>query len=173
MDHQGVASTEREPEVEELYPLGPVLDLLQEWWALNHALERVSRSMSSRLGVTAPQRMVLRVIGRYPGINPGQLARLLHLDPSTVSSALRRLEARGVLRRRQTGSDRRQVSLGLTARGRALDVDDDQTIEGALSRVVARTPPQDLAAVRAFLFAFVEALDHVRVTNSEPPPDGG
>lgn len=140
------------------FPLGPVLGLLREWWALNHAFERTSRRMAARLGVTAPQRMVLRVIGRYPGMGPGTLARVLHLDAGTISATVRRLEEAGVVRRRQTSRDRRRVALGLTAKGRALDGDDEQTIEGALARVLARVPPGDVAAVRGFLAAFAEEL---------------
>lgn len=148
------------------FPLGPVLDLLREWWALNHAFERTSRRMATRLGVTAPQRIALRVIGRYPGIGPGDLAEVLHLDAGTISVTVRRLEAAGVLKRRQTSRDRRRVSLGLTAKGRTLDADDEHTIEGALSRVLARVKPGDVAAIRAFLGAFAEELE--RDSGDEP-----
>lgn len=140
------------------FPLGPVLGLLREWWALDHAFERASRRMVSRLGVTGSQRIALRVIGRYPGIGPGDLAKVLHLDPGTISATVRRLEQAGILKRRQTGHDRRRVALGLTAKGHGLDGEDEQTIEGALARVVARFPAEDVAVVRAFLAAFVEEL---------------
>jgi MarR family transcriptional regulator, organic hydroperoxide resistance regulator len=143
------------------YPLGPALGLLREWWALNHAFERTSRRMASRLGVTAPQRMVLRVIGRYPGIGPGKLAEVLHLDAGTISATVRRLEESGVVKRRQTSRDRRRVALGLTAQGRELDGADEQTIEGALARVIESVPPEHVAVVRSFLASFVRELEHV------------
>lgn len=140
------------------FPLGPVLGLLREWWALDHAFERASRGMVSRLGITGSQRIALRVIGRYPGIGPGDLARVLHLDPGTISATVRRLEQAGIIKRRQTGRDRRRVALGLTAKGHSLDGDDERTIEGALARVVARFPAAEVAVVRSFLAAFVEEL---------------
>lgn len=149
------------------YPLGPVLSLLREWWALNHAFERTSRRMAARLGVTAPQRMVLRVVGRFPGIGPGSLSRLLHLDAGTVSATVRRLEEARVLKRRQTSPDRRRFALGLTAKGRALDADDEQTIEGALARVIARVGTDNVRVVQAFLAAFAEELGAV----APPEPD--
>ncbi len=145
------------------FPMGPVLDLLREWWALDHAIEQTSRRMASRLGVTAPQRIALRVIGRYPGIGPGALAELLHLDAGTISATIRRLEEIGFVKRRPSTQDRRRVALGLTARGRALDVDDEHTIEGALGRVVAGVPAADVAVMRRFLARFAEELDR------EPP----
>lgn len=140
------------------FPLGPVLGLLREWWALDHAFERASRGMVARLGVTGSQRIALRVIGRYPGIGPGDLARVLHLDPGTISATVRRLEKAGILKRRQTGRDRRRVALGLTPKGHSLDGEDEQTIEGALARVVARFPAEEVAVVRSFLAAFAEEL---------------
>ena len=145
------------------YPLGPVLDLLREWWALNHAIERTSRSMAARLGVSWSQRLALRVIGRYPDIGPGDLSRVLHLDPGTISATIRRLERAGVVTRRLLGPDRRRVSLSLTAKGRRLDGPDTQTVEGALGRVLARVPEADVSAVRAFIGAFVEELERMAV----------
>ncbi len=154
------------------YPLGEVLDLLREWWALNHAVERISRRMVARLGVTAPQRMLLRIIGRHPGIGPGSLARLLHLDAGTISATVRRLEESGVVKRRQMSPDRRRVALKLTARGRTLDGADGETIEGALARVLARFPSGDVAVVRSFLAAFVEELDRVAPAEADGPRGG-
>ena len=152
------------------FPLGPVLGLLREWWALNHAFERTSRRMAGRLGVTAPQRMLVRVIGRYPGIGPGDLAAVLHLDAGTISATLGRLEEARLVRRKQTRPDRRRVALGLTAKGRALDADDEQTIEGALARVLARAPTGDVAVLRSFLAAFAEELDGVAAAPADEPP---
>src|SRR5512147_2990729 len=96
-------------------PLGPTLDFLEHLWRLNHALERLSGRMTKVLGVTAQQRLVIRCIGKFPHITAGQLARLLHLDPGTVSATLRRLEAQGVLVRRRDRRDRRCVMLRLTS----------------------------------------------------------
>ncbi len=149
------------------FPLGPVLDLLREWWALNHAFERTSRRMAARLGVTVPQRVLLRVIGRYPGIGPGDLAKVLHLDAGTISATVRRLEEAGVVKRRPNDRDARRVALGLTARGRSLDGDDEQTIEGALARVLMRASPEGIVVMRSFLAAFSQELEEL--ANSEPP----
>lgn len=152
------------------FPLGPVLGLLREWWALNHAFERTSRRMAARLGVTAPQRVLLRVIGRYPGIGPGDLARVLHLDAGTISATVRRVEEAGFVGRRPTRRDGRRVALGLTAKGRSLDSDDEATIEGALARVIEHVSPEDLGVVRSFLAAFARELD--AVATADQPPDG-
>ena len=97
------------------------LDFLQCLWRTSHALERRSRRMEKAIGLTAPQRLVLRVLGRFPGMTAGQLARALHVDPGTLSASVRRLEARGLVERRRDPVDTRRVTLGLTRQGRALD----------------------------------------------------
>ena len=65
-------------------PLGPVLDFMRLMWAINHGLDRASRGMQAKFGVTGPQRLVLRIVGTFPGLSAGDLARTLHVHPSTV-----------------------------------------------------------------------------------------
>lgn len=140
------------------YPLPASLAFLQRMWRLNHALEKLSASMDRQLGVTAQQRFMLRCIGKYPGITAGQLAALLHIDPSTASSALRRLESKGLLDRRRNPRDQRRASLGLTADGRALDRPAEQTVEHAVERLLASTPPEKLAAAAEVLERLAELM---------------
>lgn len=141
------------------YPLGSALDVLQHLWQLNHALERLSARMEKRLGVTAQQRLVLRCIGKYPGMTAGQLATVLHVDPGTVSATLNRLEANGLLERRTDDRDRRRVSLALTARGQALDRPTRGTAEGAAERLLETTSDEDLAAMGRVMRALTALLD--------------
>lgn len=140
-------------------PLGPALMLLQRLWRLNHALERVSTRMERSLGVTAQQRLVIRCLGKYPGMTAGQLAGLLHVDPGTVSAALKRLEHKGLVLRRRDPKDRRRASLGLTEQGRALDQPSEGTVESAVERLLAAAEPRQLDAATALLDQLVEALE--------------
>ena len=129
------------------YPLGPALDFLQRLWQLNHALEKVSSGMEMRLGVTAQQRLILRCVGKYPGMTASQLASLLHVDAGTVSASLRRLESRGLLERRRDPRDKRRASLGLTAKGRALDHPAGGTVENAVGRLLDGARAEELSAM--------------------------
>ncbi len=74
---------EAEPEGLTRRPLGPVLSFMRSLWGVNHALESTSLRMKARIGVTGPERMVLRLVGRYPGIAAGELARILRVHPGT------------------------------------------------------------------------------------------
>jgi MarR family transcriptional regulator, organic hydroperoxide resistance regulator len=133
------------------FPLSPALDFLQRLWQLNHALEQLSSQMEKRIGVTAPQRMIIRCIGKYPGMAPSQLATVLHLDPGTISATLSRLEDKGFVVRRRDRDDGRRVSLGLTPKGRRLDQPVRGTVENGMERLLAGAIPRDIAATRKLL----------------------
>ena len=128
------------------YPLSPALDFLQRLWQLNHTLEKLSSQMEKKLGVTAQQRLIIRCVGKYPGITSGQLATLLHVDPGTVSAALKRMSDKGLLERRSDPRDGRRVSLGLTAKGRKIDRSTKGTVEGAVEHLLEAASVKDVAS---------------------------
>jgi DNA-binding MarR family transcriptional regulator len=134
------------------------LDFLQVLWRTSHALERRSRRMEKAIGLTAPQRVLVRFLGRFPGVTAGQLAQALHVDPGTLSASVRRLEARGLVERRRDPIDTRRVTLGLTRRGRALDVPRGDTVEAVADALLAATPARDIAATTRVLDRFAELL---------------
>lgn len=127
-------------------------------WLLDHALSRRSKIMKKQLGITGPQRLVLRVIGLGPEISPGALAKTLHLDKSTLTGVLARMERRRLIVRRPDPSDGRRAILTLTARGRALNEAHSETAEARVERVLRRTPTAQRKAVEAMLVALADEL---------------
>src|SRR5437764_12841200 len=91
--------------------LDPVLDFLRLLWSIEHGLQRVSKKMESELGLTGPQRLVLRVVGRFPGLSASELAHIVRLHPSTSTGILQRLVASGWPEPRPDPSDSRRVAL--------------------------------------------------------------
>lgn len=143
-------------------PLGPALDFLRELWRLNHAIEGLSSRMRTALGVTAQQRLIIRCMGQYPGITAGRLAALLHVDRGTLSAAVRRLEARRLVRRRRDPADGRWVLLDLTPAGRALDLPTPGTLEECVAALLDDLSARDAttaAAVIARLTLLIEDAD--------------
>jgi DNA-binding MarR family transcriptional regulator len=138
--------------------LGAGLDFLRLLWAIDHALNSRSKRMAEARGITEPQRLVLRIVGRFPGIPPGDLARLLHLHPSTMTGILQRLEDRGWIARRQDPRDRRRVLIGLTRGGRLLDLKSPDDVEADVERVLAGASPREIAALRRILAQLAEEL---------------
>jgi DNA-binding MarR family transcriptional regulator len=143
--------------------LGPVLEFMRALWALDHALQSASKRMETQLGVTAPQRLVVRIVGRFPGISAGEVAEILHVHPSTLTGVLKRLEARGIVNRRTDPTDARRALLALTARGRELDRLRSGTVEAVVRRVLQRLPSGSVRSARALAEALTAAL-------ALPPP---
>lgn len=139
----------------------PVLHFLQLMWAVDHKLQRVSKRMSSRFGLTGPQRFAVRCIGRKPGLTAGELASLLHLDPGTVTGILKRLEEAQMIERRQDAADRRRMRLSLTRAGRAVDRRSAGTVEGAIRKVLAGASTADVSAAARLLRRLAAELDVV------------
>ncbi len=122
---------------------GRTLDFMRAMWTLDHALNRVSKQMASRLGVTAPQRLVVRMLGERPDATPGALAAILHLHPSTLTGVLQRLERDRLIRRSVEAGDRRRSHLVLTARGVEVNTATSGTVEDAIAQTLTRVSAEE------------------------------
>ncbi|UQA56411.1 MarR family winged helix-turn-helix transcriptional regulator [Polyangium aurulentum] len=138
--------------------LGEVLDFMRLLWAVDHALQSMSKRMEGSLGVTGPQRLVIRIAGRFPGISAGELASVLHIHPSTLTGILKRLEARGIIDRKADPSDARRALFGLTAKGREIDALRVGTVEAVVRRTLGKLPSRKVTAARDVLATISGAL---------------
>jgi DNA-binding MarR family transcriptional regulator len=139
--------------------LGLALEFMRLLWAVDHGLQSGSKQMAKSLGVTGPQRLVVRMVGKRPGLSAGELAHVLHVHPSTLTGVLQRLEERGAIERREVPADGRKAELYLTAKGRALDQWKIGTIEAAIRRVLMRSNEIEIAATRTVLSAIAAELE--------------
>jgi DNA-binding MarR family transcriptional regulator len=137
-----------------------VLEFLRLIWAVHHGLEKTSKKMDVQLGITGPQRLVLRIVGRFPGIPAGGLAEILHVHPSTLTGVLKRLEQRGFIERRPDPRDARRASLGLTASGRRLDEVKTGTVEAAVNRALQAAGSSQVRAAGRVLRILADTLEH-------------
>ncbi|HEX4936193.1 MAG TPA: MarR family winged helix-turn-helix transcriptional regulator [Gemmatimonadaceae bacterium] len=156
-----MAPKDQSPDVP-LAPLPPVLEFLRALWRLNHELEVTSAHMARTIGVTAQQRMVLRIVGVTGPIAAGPLSRLLHVHPGTLSTTLGRLERRGLLRRSRGANDARVVVVSSTARGEQLLRTSRGTVERGVEQVLGRVPKARLRATLAMLTELSESLEETR-----------
>lgn len=138
--------------------LGEVLDFMRLIWAVDHALQKTSKRMKAAIGVTGPQRLVIQIVARFPGITAGQVAQLLHVHPSTLTGIFKRLERQGLVRRRLDPRDRRRAFLGITKKGRRIDVAGARTVEAAVDRVISRAPRVKLESAREVLMDLATSL---------------
>jgi DNA-binding MarR family transcriptional regulator len=87
---------------------------------LAHAVSRALADVyTQNFGLSIPEWRILANLGRFGPLNAGELAERSSMDKPKVTRALQRLEARGLTQRKTEPSDRRQVRLALTRRGKA------------------------------------------------------
>lgn len=113
-------------------PNNPTDDLLKLDHQLCFALYSASLAMTKlykplleELGLTYPQYLVMLVLWEWQGAAPAQptvkaLGERLLLDSGTLTPLLKRLEQLGLLARRRSAADERELHLALTAAGSAL-----------------------------------------------------
>ncbi len=118
-----------------------------------HVSARFTERLSA-LGLTPPQVAVLRIVGQAPGLSQQALATRLGAAPSRVVKLVDELEARGLVERRRSTTDRRQQELHLAAGAgervaavRRVVADHDADITGALNPAELSTLLELLAKV--------------------------
>ena len=139
--------------------LGQALDFLRVLWAINHGLATTSRYMKSKYGVTGRQRLIIQVVNEFPGISAGDLAKVLHLDPSTLTGVLQQMSQRGLLQLHPDARDRRRLRIQLTPKGRRMSHIAVGAIEAAVSKTLSRVSPSKLKATREVLSMLADNLD--------------
>lgn len=139
--------------------LGEVLDFMRVLWALHHGLQSTSKRMSRTVGLTGPQRLVLRVLSKRAGLTAGELARLLHTDPSTLTGVLSRLEGRRLLKRELDENDARKMRLHLTADGKREARDRPGTVEARVREAMKTLSPESVRQTKKVLQALAASLE--------------
>ncbi|HYJ11394.1 MAG TPA: MarR family transcriptional regulator [Polyangiaceae bacterium] len=145
----------------ELKPLGEALSFMRLLWAVTHELESASKRMHAKLGVTGPQRLVLRIVGHHGRISAGDVAEVLHVHPSSLTGMLRRLEEAELLRRESDPFDRRRALLELTRRGMRLNEQRKGTIEAAVAKALSKVSKERIIATKFVLKAMASALEEL------------
>lgn len=83
-------------------------------------VNKVYRGLLGALDLTYPQYLVMLVLWEKDAVNVSEICDKLHLETATLTPLLKRLEARGLIDRRRSAQDERQVIVTLTAEGRDL-----------------------------------------------------
>jgi DNA-binding MarR family transcriptional regulator len=139
--------------------LDPILDFMRLLWGIENRLQSASKRMEASLGITGPQRLVLRVVSRFPGLSAGELAHLVRLHPSTVTGILQRLVRKGLLARETDPGDSRRVRLYVRPEARPFTRRAHGTVEATIARVLKRVPLPQVRHARLVLTAVAEALE--------------
>lgn len=143
---------------EETPALGNALEFMRLLWSLTHGMQSRSKRMEAALGVTGPQRLAVRILGRSPGMTAGALAAAMCVHPSTLTGVLRRLESHGFVEKKRDRSDGRKVLLVLTGAGKKLDGHQSGTTEAAVRRTLGRLDEAEVDVARRVLELLTEEI---------------
>src|ERR1700740_3152869 len=87
--------------------------------AISVHLEELRQFWAKALGISGPQWMIVMAVAdleRGEGVPVNVVAKMLHVDPSFVTSQSKLLEKKGYLRRKTSAKDARMVQMSLTDR---------------------------------------------------------
>lgn len=117
MEH-GAGGASRTPEETSLRDVDgeEIADLLSE---IGRAFKARLRSLpdSPAKDLSMPQRDVLKMIGRRPGITPAQIGERMGRDRAQITRLVSELEEVGLIERTRSTQDRRSVVLSLSPNG--------------------------------------------------------
>ena len=142
---------------------------------LRRALRRGARVADPGNTLAVAQLELLAALAEHPGARPGQLARLLHMRPNTVTTIVNALSARGMVRRVAAEDDRRAVELTVTEAGRQAVLAWQATNAAVLHLALSTLPVRQrraLAAAVPALDALARAVDRLADTASTQPDQG-
>ena len=121
---------------------------------LGTVVERALEAELAGSGVSLTEFRILSVCAARPGITAVEVSRAILADPPTISRLVHPLVRRGLLSRRRSRADRREVRLRVTADGLALLGECQPLLEKASAEFLR---PLSEAQARAFIRA-VETL---------------
>ena len=86
-----------------------------------HAMQKADRPLLAALGLTYPQYLVMSALWAEDApLTVNGIGRRLHLESSTLTPLLKRLEVMGLVTRTRNADDERQVEIALTPAGQAM-----------------------------------------------------
>lgn len=140
--------------------LDPVLDFMRLLWSIEHGLQSTSKRMGATLGITGPQRLVLKVVSQFPGLSAAEVAHVVRLHPSTLTGVIQRLADKGLLARDRDPKDTRRMRLRAAPGASRFTRSSAGTVEAAIKTVLQSVPASHVTHARSVLAAVARALDN-------------
>lgn len=138
--------------------------LLAQICRLHHAR---AHTLLEALGLYRGQPPMLHALWEKEGLTHGELAARLHIQPSTVTKMIQRMERAGFVECRPDPDDQRVSRVYLTAAGRAIQAEVKQVWRTMEDETFAAFTPEERMLLRRFLLHMRENL--IQATGGRPP----
>ena len=136
------------------------------------AAEFASRDLTRATGLTPSQLIVLQIVARAGEPGAGAIAEAARLSPATVTALLDKLEARGFIARQKGQTDRRRITVTLTAEGRKALAETPDLLQDRFAARFAKLADWEQASIIAALER-VSALMDAEGIDASPVLDVG
>ncbi len=134
------------------------LRILQSLRQMIRAIEIHSRKLTQTCQITGPQLSCLLALREHGELTTTTLANTLYLSPSTVVGIVDRLEEKGLVSRRRSNQDRRQVQIAITAAGRELTSSTPSPLQETLVESLRALPESEQIAITQALEKVVDLM---------------
>lgn len=112
-------------------------------------------------GLTPVQYAALVAIDAHPDADATRLAALIAFDRSTIGDVLERLEAKQLIARRPSKSDKRIKLLRITPKGRRLLGRAEPKVEAAQQRILCPLSPSEQTTLMTLLGKLADAHNEI------------
>ncbi|MDD2542620.1 MAG: MarR family transcriptional regulator [Desulfuromonadaceae bacterium] len=99
--------------------IGEMFDWLH---GLSNVIDEQSREIEKWTGLSKNQALTVRAVMNSPSASVSELAKIMYLNPATMVRILDRLEEQEFITRTRSKEDRRVVKIGVTERGRDIEL---------------------------------------------------
>ena len=113
------------------------------------ATDRGSRKLAAATGLTPSQLLVLREVEAREEVTPGTIAQRLQFSHATITAITDRLVALGLVTRRRSERDKRQIFLDATTEGRQRLADAPDALQEIFAHRFAALPSWEQAMILA------------------------
>ncbi|MFN2288149.1 MAG: MarR family winged helix-turn-helix transcriptional regulator [Chromatocurvus sp.] len=118
-----------------------------------------SRKLGKSVGLTVPQLVVIRAIGKEGLASATEIARAVSLSQATVTTILNRLQDRQLLTRERSTQDRRRIKLQLTEAGEAVLLEAPMPLQDTFCARFDALPQSQQYQIVAALTHVAEMMD--------------
>jgi DNA-binding MarR family transcriptional regulator len=139
--------------------VGEVLDFMRLVWAVDSGLQAVSGEMASMFEVSGVERLVLRVLSKYPAVCASELSEILGMSRASLVAPIKSLEDSGYVERIADPEDRRRALLKVTRTGARVSEAVASTVEAAVRKVLSNATSRTVDSAKTLLSALAAELN--------------
>ena len=134
-------------------------DVLVALRRITRAIDLHSRYLANTFGLTGPQLVCLRILGRHTQLTPTEIAKHVSLSQATVTGIVDRLASRQLLTRARSATNRRHVEVTITDAGRHLLSDAPSALQERFAERLAALSSEEGEVIRRTLATIVRMMD--------------